>query len=216
MATDEEYEAALEEIPRNVEASGNDVAEGIQGEMNDGRPYRGYRCRHGDHIFDVFGIEDERLEYFVVRYPYDALNAYARRRAIEEREGTVPDGTELDVDREGSLDHLDGLAEENPNPYTNLFSRLRGTLSSPHTSFMVDTTEHGAVTYFHVDRKIFPYEEGYGTSELSHAVQMVVSTGMDGRILMEDSYGITETVRRAVEGDVGQETTDPDALRYLG
>lgn len=216
MPSSEEYEAVLRRIPRYVEASGNEIADEIHGQMEDGRPYRGFRCRHGEHIFDVFGIQDGRLEYFVVRYPYDALNAYARRLAIEDHDGTISEGTELDVDREGALEHLDGLAEDNPEPYANLFAQLRQTLSSPHTSFMVDTTEHGAVTYFHVDRKIFPYEEKFATSDFSHAVQMVVSTGMDGRILMEDAYKITETVRRAMEGDVRQETTDPDALRYFG
>ena len=216
MPGDDEYEAVLEEIPRHVEASGNAVAQEIQGQMDDGRPYRGYRCRHGEHLFDVFGIRDERLEYFVVRYPYDALNAYARRRAFEDNEGEITEGTQLDVDREGSLEHLDGLAAESPDAYSNLFAQLRQTLSSPHTSFMVDTSERGAVTYFHVDRKIFPYEEQFATSDLNHAAQMVVSTGMEGRILMEDSYGVTEAVRRAMEGDVSQETTDPDELRYLG
>ncbi|MFB6129329.1 MAG: hypothetical protein ABEJ28_00730 [Salinigranum sp.] len=216
MPTDAEYEDVLEELVRYVEGSGNDISEEIEGSMDDGRPYRGYRCRHGEHIFDVFGIRDEKLEYFVVRYPYDALNAYARRRAIEQRETPIAAGTELDVDHAGSLEHLDELAAKNPESYSNLFAQLRQTLSSPHTSFMVDTTDHGAVTYFHVDRKIFPYEEKFGTSDLSYAVQMVVSNGMGGRILMEDAYGITEAVRRATAGDVGQETTDPDALRYLG
>ena len=65
------------------------------------------------------------------------------------------------------------------------------------------------------DRKVYPYEEKFATSDFSHAIQMVVSTGMEGRILMEDAYGITETVRRATEGDLSQEATDPDALRCL-
>lgn len=215
MPTREEYRAALGTIREYVPRVGDEVGDTAEGETDDGHPLEVIRCYHGGHVYDVLAVWDGSLAYFTLRYPYDALALFARQQALEEYDGPVPEGTELEVDVEAAEDELDRLAAEYPEEYAALLDRLRATIASPHTSYSVVTTDNGAVAQFYVDRKLFVYEDEFRVSTLGYSVQMVVSKGLEGRLLLEDAYGISERLWTATGDDTAQEP-GPDPIRYIG
>lgn len=213
MPSGRQYSEVLRQLPDYIEASGDEIVDQIDAETSEGQNIDGFKCRHGEHFIDVFGVSDPAQEYFRVRYPYEAIRAFAQRRALENHEGSIEGDLEIEIDLAAAGVELDGLAQSNPESYINLRAQLRDTLASPHTSYAIDTTENGAITYFHVQRNIFPYEDKFSTSNLSHAAQMVVSTGLQGRILMEDAYNISTSVEELSESDAGRGEEPPH--RYI-
>jgi hypothetical protein len=66
--------------------------------------------------------------------------------------------------------------------------RLTQALTSPLTSF-VRVVESGRVIGFTVMKSIYPFHEGFSTSDLDQAIQAVVSTGSVGISFLKSEMG---------------------------
>lgn len=215
MPTGQEFGEVLRDLAEYIEASGREIVSQNDGETDGGEPVSIFDCKQGDHHFQVFGVQDGTSEYFTVRYPYQASKVYASRYAIEQKGIEPGPDTKVQISQDEVEGYLDQLASNNKREYKMLGGRLRETINTPHNRFRIDKTSNGAITFFQIDRRIFPYQEAFNISDFNEAVQIVISVGLEGRLLIEDAYQIREGIEAALSDDGGVEASNDDNLRYI-
>lgn len=185
METESELQASLEEITSLVHRISDTVEDEISGKTNDGNPIRGLSCKHGDHLYLIFGAVGH--EFFTIRYPVNVDHNIAFRRKV----GDSAQISERDVME--AREFLDSkLDEVDPDLRREIRVNLIQMLSTGASAISLNTTKQLNIHGFDVDTKIFPQAPSFDVWNFERSVQSTISLGWVGKDYIGMAYGLKE------------------------
>lgn len=190
MPTTEDYEAVMSTLADWAEDIGDTVVgenepDLFEIETEDGEleSVGGHRVQHGDNIYFVVGAPDNR--FLSVTYPLSLLANLTSSIPVEIAEVVVDDSID---EEEVQFEAAKILLNEVPQAeMEQLNYHLFMIVSAGSIETTIDRNEKGSIVSFNVSRKIFPYEDSFRISHFNDAVQQVVTAGVRGAQILQNS-----------------------------
>lgn len=206
-----EYLATVRELVNQIDDNVVDDLDIDQDEVG----LMGIMCEHGANYYHVVGEIDRSLPFLSVNYPYNFVETFAQRQAVENADISAEqlqgeDDIPVDYDIQEAANQLDTFAARNPDQMRSVRNRLYDKISTTDTAYNADTTENGAILGFTISRKIFPEEGDLNPSTFNEVVQSIVSVGVRGRRSLAQSFNINVPVELETESE------SDENLRYIG
>ena len=144
------------------------------------------RIDHGSNSLILLSREGER--WFSIRFDYRLRNDLVRTNISEDEvDGPYVElNEEILVEAQEELESI--LKDIGDEEASKLKSKLIQLISNPEVSYEVHYEDNTPIR-FEVTRKIFPYEENFGIREFYEGIQAVISSGIPGRLLMQNYFG---------------------------
>lgn len=192
MASKKQILEVIETLKNQVERSGYELVEVEEFEEEHEDEIRDFHrvvLHSGGHNVAVQGAVG--FDYFTVFYPYYFASAISD--SIDENQAqAVFEDTETPEDKDElkSKAAIRLLEQIDSKKMSQLDYELSKQVSSPLTGYEMWRTEEGAIYGFHIEKKIFPFEEDYSLNQFNEAVQAVISQGMSGRKFLDRVFNI--------------------------
>lgn len=193
MASSQEFNDGLRIMAEFVDTIGDEIVQDLSGQTDQGASIDGYQCRHGSHQYQIIGTQI--WEYFTIRYPYNAAQHHAALSAAADAKLPSPEGAQeiqVDVDDAAINRSISEIRDEiKSDELDETRLDLMELLSEPGFAPNLEMDQE-LITGFTIDKKVFPYGDGFDISDFENAVQGIVSIGWLGKEYLMQVYGIKD------------------------
>ncbi|MBS1264098.1 MAG: hypothetical protein MAG715_01298 [Methanonatronarchaeales archaeon] len=191
MPTEEEFIKALELIESYIAEIDDEIEErselGVEDIVDENGA--GFTCKHGDYTYHVVGRPENR--YLQIIFPFNfqqVLTIVLTEENAENYLDSIGASTEETGEDFKLFAAKEMLKSLEPEEQRSLMFYLLERLASPHTGHRTIFDDQGAFQGFQVERRVFPYEEGFSLSTFNDSVQSVVSVGARGARFLQKTF----------------------------
>lgn len=199
MRTPESYADAVDLLRDAIAATGDSVENRINANIDGAELIVGYDAVRGSLAYSVFGVPDNEFFTIEVHYP---ITSDLGASLTESDARQFVDSESVDGDDDiHELAGMEIMEQMNRSNREKFHYHLGEALASSDAGFRINQTESGAITGFDVTRQIYPYEQEFSMTELSHSIQTVVNTARSGMMFVATAFDIEELVDQETGGD---------------
>lgn len=205
----EKTNEAMENLRSDLESLKYNIEEEIDEEVQSEK-VRGFTCTTENVAFQVLTIVDEEVEFFEVRYDFDAQETIARELKRRSEDRSMQE--EVSIDSQEDAEFIDearkkliGLRE---SEFKKIHNGLAERLASTDTYTEIVPIENYGIQGFQLSVKIFPNKDFYNLSNLENAIMAVVNEGTLGAMFLAHSYELESFLESKFDTEEEEDSKD--------